>query len=260
MRQDSGGGATAHAASGWAVMIVCTLLGATALAQTAPPGKVANDPDGPVAVPIEQRINRNFSVADATEAFASPSDTAPAVARLRAGVPVLVTGVVAGKHWLQVVLPDDVSVGYVHAEAVPELGKPPTTPAGGPTPPGGPAPPEPGPVTGLPIVRDTATLVIAGREIRLSGIEGTGGALADGLQQFISASGGQVACKPGDPGRYVCLLPNGLDLALAALVNGAARAEDGAPEAYRLQQAEARHAHRGIWVAEPPADGQPPLP
>jgi hypothetical protein len=51
---------------------------------------------------------------------------------------------------------------------------------------------------------------------------------------------------------YVCLLPDGTDIAEVALVNGAARAKDDAPDAYRDQEAAAQAARRGIWASLPP--------
>lgn len=47
---------------------------------------------------------------------------------------------------------------------------------------------------------------------------------------------------------FVCLLPDGTDLAQIALVNGAARVGHDAPDAYAVQQADAQKAGRGIWA------------
>jgi hypothetical protein len=50
------------------------------------------------------------------------------------------------------------------------------------------------------------------------------------------------------PGHYTCLLGDGTDIAKVALVNGAARVGTDAPDAYRVQQAEALNNHRGFWL------------
>ncbi len=61
-----------------------------------------------------------------------------------------------------------------------------------------------------------------------------------------------MTCQQQPGGQsYVCLLPDGTDVGKAALVNGAARAVPGAPDAYLMQQADAAANRRGIWAAAP---------
>ena len=107
-----------------------------------------------------------------------------------------------------------------------------------------------GAVTGRPIIRDTATLVIDGRAILVAGIEGVGGAPLSSFKDFVEAAGGTVTCVPA-PGisTYTCHLSDGSDLATIALLNGAARLGSDAPAAYRMQEEIARTNHRGIWAS-----------
>ena len=97
---------------------------------------------------------------------------------------------------------------------------------------------------------DSATLAADGRRIALDGIT----ALPDpssGLQRYLRAQGDQVTCDPQGAG-YACALPDGTDVALVSLANGAARATADAPEAYRQQEAAAQAARRGAWASLPP--------
>jgi endonuclease YncB( thermonuclease family) len=71
------------------------------------------------------------------------------------------------------------------------------------------------------------------------------------MQQYISASGGTVSCEEQELGYYRCSV-GGTDLALVALINGAAMAIEGAPDSYRQQQEQAQHGHRGIWGSAAP--------
>ncbi len=108
----------------------------------------------------------------------------------------------------------------------------------------------PPPVTlAHPALRDTATLVGGGGEVYLmAGVEGVAQPFARELQGYIAASGDSVTCDPqGYANRYVCLLPDGTDVAKVALVNGAARVSPDAPDSYRVQQREAMENGRGIW-------------
>jgi endonuclease YncB( thermonuclease family) len=104
-----------------------------------------------------------------------------------------------------------------------------------------------------PEVRDTGTIVADGRTYKLSGVQGLGGKPAHELQAYLAANGDAVTCQlPDESGRYLCLLPDGTDLAKVALVNGAARVTADAPDAYRVQQGLALANHRGIWSARLP--------
>ena len=98
-----------------------------------------------------------------------------------------------------------------------------------------------------PIVRDTATLASATQTYPLDGVIGLEAPYADALQDYIAAHGDSVTCSPqGDAGNYVCVLPDGTDIAKAALINGAARAGPDAADSYREQQLDALNNRRGV--------------
>jgi hypothetical protein len=104
-----------------------------------------------------------------------------------------------------------------------------------------------------PTVVDTATLQAGGTIVALYGIEGLKGVMAEGLQRFLAAHGAHVTCQSLDQSQpssdFVCLQPDGTDVAEVALVNGAARAKTDAPKVYLDQEAAAQSARRGIWGA-----------
>jgi hypothetical protein len=74
-------------------------------------------------------------------------------------------------------------------------------------------------------VIDTGTLKIAGETIVLAGIKGLGSPYRDQLAKFIQEQGSQIRCTPSGE-RHICFVKN-VDLALAALTNGAARLAAG---------------------------------
>jgi endonuclease YncB( thermonuclease family) len=105
-----------------------------------------------------------------------------------------------------------------------------------------------------PIVQDTATIAGNGRVYPLDGIIGLGQPYAGQLQGYITGAGDSLTCAVQQAsGTYICLLPDGTDIAKAALVNGAARVAGDAPDAYRVQQLDALNNRRGFWT-NPPAD------
>ncbi len=134
----------------------------------------------------------------------------------------------------------------------------------GPSAPGGPpgesvppaaaaAPVPPMPVSiDHPQVIDTARLAGGQQSVTLFGVVGLPGEAAQGLQGFLASSGNRVTCQAQTAADFVCLLPDGTDVAEAALINGAARARDDAPVAYREQEAAAQAARRGLWSNLPP--------
>ena len=104
-----------------------------------------------------------------------------------------------------------------------------------------------------PSVPDTAALAAAGRTYVLDGLEGLGQPYASQLQGYIAANGDSLTCSlQKASGRYICVLPDGTDIAKVALVNGAARVAADAPDAYRIQQSEALSNRRGYWLNPPP--------
>jgi penicillin-binding protein 1A len=102
------------------------------------------------------------------------------------------------------------------------------------------------PVSGVPMVVDTGTLVVKGATVHLSGIEGETGDMVRDLSRYIR--GREVACTPADSGagQYRCKIDN-YDLGEAILLNGAGRATPDAPERLHTAEEKARAAGRGIW-------------
>jgi len=94
-------------------------------------------------------------------------------------------------------------------------------------------------------VIDTGTLKIEGETIVLAGIKGLGSPYRDQLAKFIEEQGSQIRCTPSGDG-HVCFVKN-VDLALAALTNGAARLSAGATPQYQKAADEARRNRRGIF-------------
>jgi endonuclease YncB( thermonuclease family) len=95
-------------------------------------------------------------------------------------------------------------------------------------------------------VVDTATLTVAGQTISLAGVSGKSGDYADQLQALVNAQGPAVTCQLLGQA-YQCKLPTGMDIARAALFNGAAEPNSAASDDYRAQAEAAKAAHRGIW-------------
>ena len=116
--------------------------------------------------------------------------------------------------------------------------------------------PAPAPVSlDHPRVIDTATLAAADQTFPRHGIIGLPGEAARGLEGFLASSGNHLTCHAADGTDFVCLLPDGTDVAEVALLNGAARARDDAPASYREQEAAAQAARRGLWSDLPPPPG-----
>ena len=103
-----------------------------------------------------------------------------------------------------------------------------------------------------PEVVDTAKLKSGETTVPLFGIVGLPGEAAQGLHDYITKDGAHVTCQQQPNSEYVCLLNDGTDVALVALINGAAQTRADAPDNYRAQEAAAQAARRGIWASLPP--------
>jgi len=114
-----------------------------------------------------------------------------------------------------------------------------------------PAPPPPVAVDHPKLV-DTATVEAPGQTLLLFGIVGLPGTFTDGLKGYIAAAGDRLTCEPHASAGYVCVLPDGTDVAMVALINGAAQTAADAPEIYAKEQTEAQSARRGVWASLPP--------
>jgi endonuclease YncB( thermonuclease family) len=94
-------------------------------------------------------------------------------------------------------------------------------------------------------VIDTGTLKIEGETIHLAGITGLGSPYRDQLQKFIEEQGKEIRCTASGA-RHTCFVKN-VDLALAALTNGAARLSADASPQYQHAAEDARRNRRGIF-------------
>jgi endonuclease YncB( thermonuclease family) len=206
-----------------------------AAAQDAAPG----EPDRPALTFASQA--RAFSLARDAAVYVAPSLDAPQMYGLRAGTPLLSTAASNDGAWV-VSITEDGQAAFLLAA---DLG--PFDPARKP------APPPPPPVAGVAEVVDTGALLVDGRRVTLAGVTGVGGAYPAQLQALINAQGRAVRCEPqaaqadAQPDTYVCKLPDGLDVARAALFNGAASPSADASADYRQQSEAAKAARRGIW-------------
>jgi penicillin-binding protein 1A len=101
-------------------------------------------------------------------------------------------------------------------------------------------------VRGVPVVVDTATLMLNGELIHLDGVAGERGAPGNQLARYIG--GREIACAPIDPvtSKFRCKIGD-YDLSEAILLNGAGRATDNASERLRSAEEKARLAGRGVW-------------
>ena len=221
---------------------------------------------GEPAPTVEEWLNQNVRLHDTVQAVDRPSSDGKPSGEIRAGAEVKAIGLVAGKHWVQIELPDH-SLAYVPRAAIEfendtvapsapvagqsaaptgaEAAAPPITSPPAATPAAAPGVIR-GPVTKVP---NAATLVVANQRLRLSGIDpGPEGVLAP-FESWVRSQG-ELTCEPdAQTGRYHCFTAGGVDIAEAAILNGAGRVGDGATPAYRESETAARQARRGLWQA-----------
>ncbi len=203
------------------------------------------------------------SAPGSTPASASASTHASS-ATAKPAAPATATPGTIGNAAIRALSPDNVQAGarISTVNPAPLEGAPENAPATQPliaTPPAttlatpAPAAAQPEPINlDHPTVVDTADLKAGDATVSLYGIEGLQGDPAQGLQSFLAATADRLTCQAQPNAGYVCLLPDGTDIAEVALVNGAARAKDDAPDGYRDQEAAAQAARRGIWSSLPP--------
>ena len=218
-----------------------------AAAFTTPPPASAPAPTtmaaGPDAAPAQSlsafsvefvSLVQPFSVLRDSAAYVAASPDAPQMYPLRAGAALMSTEKSKDGKWV-VALTEDGQAAYLPTADL------------GPYNPAMTVQSElPASVTGPASVVDTGTLQVGDQKVALAGVKGVSGEYAYDLQKLINAQGPQVSC--GLRGQaYLCTLPTGLDIARAALFNGAADVTDDASDDYRQQAAAARAGHRGIW-------------
>jgi len=213
---------------------------------------------------IEEWLNQTVRLPDTTQAFDKPSSDGRSLARIRAGAEIKAIGLVADKHWVQIELPDH-SLAYVPRAAIEFENGPvaPSAPAvgqgGAPAgaeaaaPPPATSPPTaaaaPGVIHGsVTRVPNAATLVVGDQRLRLSGIDPGKQEALPPFENWVRGQGA-LTCEPdAQTGRYHCFTGGGLDVAEAAILNGAGRVGDGATPAYRESETQARTAKRGLWT------------
>lgn len=188
-------------------------------------------------VNIVARVDQRFRLTQSAWVLQKPDDTAAQLGMVRSGAELMVIGVVEGRHWLQIMLPDDFAAGYIHAEAITAaaaaVGMPLEAEAA-----------VPDEVSGVPGILDTATLLIDQQVVHLADLDGLPDPYATDLQKNLTSA---LSCRMQGDGQYTCKMPDGTDLALVELVNGVARTTENASADYRHQQEEAQTNHRGIW-------------
>jgi endonuclease YncB( thermonuclease family) len=203
---------------------------------------------------VEEWLNQNVRLHDTVQAVDRPSSDGKPSGEIRAGAEVKAIGLVAGKHWVQIELPDR-SLAYVPRAAIEfeNNAAAPSEPAGGESA----APPAAatsaaaaapgvvrGPATKVP---NAATLVVADQRLRLSGIDpGPQDVLAP-FESWLRSQGALTCELDAQTGRYHCFTSGGIDVAQAAILNGAGRVGDGATPAYRDSETQARQGRRGLW-------------
>jgi penicillin-binding protein 1A len=104
-----------------------------------------------------------------------------------------------------------------------------------------------GPLRGVPMIVDTATLVVQGETVHLSGVAGEKGDYMNNLARFIG--GRDLLCVPvaaNEAGEYQCFVGR-QDLAVAIVLGGAGRTTADAAPMLRAAEQRARSQRRGVW-------------
>jgi hypothetical protein len=161
----------------------------------------------------------------------------PQLGLARPGAQLMVVGVVEGRHWLQIMLPDDSAVGFIHAEAITAAAS----------------------AVGMPLDAET-TSGTGQRQPRDFGYgdlpDRPAGRPSGGRGRFAGSVRDPTAKEP-DRHAYVPIAkrrPVQLQITRwhgprpVELVNGVARIMENASADYRHQQDEAEKNRRGIWA------------
>ncbi len=243
------------------IAVLIAVVGSPAAGIAAEPGASGAAPavNAPAenAPPVEEWLNQSVWLRDTAQAMDRPAADGKSMGEIRKGAEVKAIAILAGKLWVQIELPNH-AIAYIpksavdYANGAPPPPAPPERQNAGPpsTKPDTAAAPEAvrGPVGSVP---NAATLVVADRRIRLSGIDpGPQSALAS-FETWVKAQGA-LLCEPdAQTGRYRCFTGGGVDVAEAAILNGAGRVGDGAMPAYRSSENAARQGMRGLWAQQP---------
>jgi endonuclease YncB( thermonuclease family) len=205
---------------------------------------------------VEEWLNQPVRLRDTEEARDRPASDGKPAAEIRAGAEIKAIGLVAGKSWVEIELPNH-AIAYLPRAAIEYENGGAAAAASAPPPgansPTAPAAAAPASIAGGAIrgtvskVPNAATLVVANERIRLSGIDPGPEAVLGPFEKWVEAQGA-LDCEPAaQTGRYRCLTGGGIDIAQAAILNGSGRVGDGAPPAYRDSETQARNSRRGLW-------------
>ena len=96
-----------------------------------------------------------------------------------------------------------------------------------------------------PEVLDTATIRIAGKLLRLYGVEWAPGGKVDDLRSYLHNR--EVRCEAGADTAFRCKV-DGQDLSRVVLYNGGGKATMYAPLDLKTAEAHAREAGLGVWA------------
>ena len=235
------------------------IAAATSFVPASPQAFAADAGAANAAPAVEEWLNQPVHLRATVQAMSRPSPDAQPAGEIRAGAEVKAIGLVAGKKWVEIELPDQ-SQAYVPREAIEyesdsaapapastSLSESPPTSAQTAAPDLAPAS-APGAVRGkVDRVPNAATLVVGDQRIRLSGIDPGPAEVLGPFENWIEAQGDLVCDPDAQTGRYHCLTGGGIDVAEAAILNGAGRVGDGATPQYRDSETQARNAKRGLW-------------
>jgi hypothetical protein len=98
-------------------------------------------------------------------------------------------------------------------------------------------------------VISTGVLQVAGRQIRLDGVQGEGGPMVEGMRGWLGSTGNSISCQPKGTG-YRCVTSQGQDIGQVVIFNGAGRAAANASAEYQEAQSRARAARKGVWARQ----------
>jgi endonuclease YncB( thermonuclease family) len=251
------------------------IAAATSFVPASPQAFAADAGAANAAPAVEEWLNQPVHLRATVQAMSRPSPDAQPAGEIRAGAEVKAIGLVAGKHWVEIELPDH-SQAYVPREAVayetnssePPVGQQaspaaaapaavPASTAASAVPPGPAAasspPVAPASVAGqirgkVARVPNAATLVVGDQRIRLSGIDPGPAEFLGPFESWVRNQGDLVCDPDAQTGRYHCFTGSGVDVAQAAILNGTGRVGDGASPEYRDSETQARDAKRGLWA------------
>jgi hypothetical protein len=197
----------------------------------APAGSIAAGSNPGAAKPSFMAVSEQLTTTAPTPVYGAPEATGAPKQVLKPGTAVQIIAKTNDGQWGWLQTPDG-QEAYVQMATL----------SAGP-----PAPAVlPDTIAGRVKVVNTATLIVDGQKLQLFGVRGEGGTYAVQLRSLLESQGNVVSCHRRGT-QYTCTLPGDVDIARAALFNGAARPAANAPADYQDQAASARDARRGVW-------------